>query len=76
LALLEDAQADIVIMAHRGLEGFATVADVWRGNLVGSRIAVRFWRVPRDQLPADRSEQVTWLYRTWAMVDEWVVAQG
>ena len=76
LALLEDAQADIVIMAHHGLEGFATVADVWRGNLVGSRISVRFWRIPRAQLPKDRAEQVTWLYRIWAMVDEWVVAQG
>jgi 1-acyl-sn-glycerol-3-phosphate acyltransferase len=75
LALLEGADADVVILAHHGLEGFATVADVWRGALVGSRISVRFWRIPRARLPEDRSAQVNWLYQVWAQVDEWVAAQ-
>jgi 1-acyl-sn-glycerol-3-phosphate acyltransferase len=75
LALLDAARADIVVMAHHGLEGFATAADVWKGTLVGSRLRVRFWRIPREQIPEERTAQVGWLYRVWGEVDDWVVAQ-
>jgi 1-acyl-sn-glycerol-3-phosphate acyltransferase len=72
LALLEASQADVVVLAHRGLEGFASVADTWDGGLVGSTVYVRFWRIPRSRIPADRDERVKWLYRTWADVDRWI----
>ena len=72
LALLDATSADVVVLAHRGLEGFATVKDIWSGDLVGSRIDVRLWRVPRSDIPEGRSQRVEWLYRIWADIDVWV----
>jgi len=72
LALLESTGADVVVFAHRGLHGMASVADIWRGGFVGSRVEVAIWRVPRGEVPNDRSERVEWLFRLWAEIDEWV----
>lgn len=71
MALL-DSGADVVVCAHWGLDGFAHVADVWSGKLVGRTVRVRFWRVPATEIPAERSERVDWLYETWRRVDEWI----
>lgn len=76
LAILESTTADVVVLAHRGLEGLATVADIWRGGLVGSRIEVELRRVPRDRIPGSRPEMLEWLYRLWADVDAWVAGQS
>lgn len=73
LALLESTTADVVVLAHRGLEGFATVSDVLSGDLVGRTVTVKFWRIPRDSIPAGRSDRVEWLFRVWLTVDSWVV---
>jgi 1-acyl-sn-glycerol-3-phosphate acyltransferase len=72
LALLEASDADVLVFAHRGLEGLATVRDIWRGDLVGSTIDIAIWRVPRADIPQSRAERVEWLFRLWAQVDAWV----
>jgi 1-acyl-sn-glycerol-3-phosphate acyltransferase len=74
LALLDGSSADVVVLAHVGLEGFATAKDIWKGDLVGTRLTIRFWRIPRSEIPEGRVERVRWLYEVWAEVDEWVVA--
>ncbi|MGC2240416.1 MAG: lysophospholipid acyltransferase family protein [Acidimicrobiia bacterium] len=75
LALLEATIADVVVLAHRGLEGFARVKDIWSGGLVGSTIDVHFWRVPRSSIPEGRSARVEWLFEIWADVDAWVAGK-
>lgn len=72
LALLDATDADVVVLAHRGLEGLATIPDIWRGSLVGSTISVRLWRIPRTKIPLPRTDRVGWLSGVWADVDEWV----
>jgi 1-acyl-sn-glycerol-3-phosphate acyltransferase len=75
LALLDGhTQADVVMLAHRGLEGFATVADVWRGGLVGRTVQARMWRVPRSAIPLARDQRAAWLDEQWAAVDDFVGA--
>lgn len=74
LALLDSTDADVVVLAHHGLEGLATARDIWEGDLVGSQISVRMWRVPRSEIPASRSGRVEWLYRLWIEIDDWVVS--
>jgi len=76
LSLLEAGDADVVIFAHRGLEGLAKVRDIWRGDLVGSQIDIAVWRVPRAQIPQLRAERVEWLFRLWAEVDDWVCSEN
>jgi len=72
LALLEASSADVVVLAHRGLEGFARIRDMWSGALVGSRIDLEFWRVPFSEIPEDREARIAWLFELWADVDTWV----
>jgi 1-acyl-sn-glycerol-3-phosphate acyltransferase len=73
LTLLEEApDADVVICAHTGFDGFETVREVWSGGLVGRTIRVRFRRHPAATVPAGREERVRWLYDRWLEVDAWV----
>ena len=74
LAILEAIDADVVVLAHRGLEGFSGLNDIWTGAVVGARVDVKIWRVDRDLIPQGRSERTEWLYRLWAEVDDWVSA--
>lgn len=70
LALLAAAAAaDVLLVAHSGLEGLESLADVARAGAVGRRIRVRIWRVPRAAIPQERDTQVRWLYDEWARVD-------
>lgn len=73
LAILEASPADVVVLAHVGLEGLATVREMWAGGLVGATIQVAMWRIPRSTVPTNRNDQVVWLFELWRAVDEWVV---
>jgi 1-acyl-sn-glycerol-3-phosphate acyltransferase len=72
LALLEGCGSDVVVMVHRGLDGFARIADIWRGAMVRRHVDVAFWRVPRAEIPTDRSERADWLFDLWTRVDRWM----
>ena len=75
LALLEAApDTDVVFCAHRGLEGMRSVRDFGSGALVGAILRVRFWRVPRAQVPDDRDQRLAWLHAEWTKVDAFAEA--
>ena len=76
LAMIDARPLDVVVMAHRGLEGFAEIRDIWSGGLVGSAVHVRFWRIPSSEIPADDADRRLWLFTTWSDVDAWVTAEG
>ncbi|HEX6299728.1 MAG TPA: 1-acyl-sn-glycerol-3-phosphate acyltransferase [Acidimicrobiia bacterium] len=75
LAILDVTDADVVVLAHHGLEGLATVREIWEGCLVRSLISVRMWRVKRHEIPQERGERVAWLYRLWREIDDWVISK-
>jgi len=73
LALLRRApQADVVICGHVGLGGFASIADMTSGALVGRTIRVEFWRYPASSLPEGDEARAAWIYDRWAELDRWV----
>jgi 1-acyl-sn-glycerol-3-phosphate acyltransferase len=73
LALLDRcAGADLIVMAHAGLEGIVRIPDLWAGSLVGRTLRVEFWRVPRASLPAGREARIDWIYDQWERLDRWV----
>ena len=52
LAALDAApDADVVLVAHTGLDHLRTVADVWRELPMDKQIIMRWWQVPRDEIP-------------------------
>ena len=71
LALL-DSGADVVIGTHHGLEGFAKVADLWSGALVGRRITVALTRIGAADIPGGRRDRIEWLYDRWGEIDQWI----
>jgi 1-acyl-sn-glycerol-3-phosphate acyltransferase len=66
--------ADVIFVAHAGLDRLVTVADVWRSLPVNQVIRARWWRVPAAEVPrsADREAQVQWLYGWWERIDTWI----
>lgn len=77
LALLDAAPgADVVFLAHTGLDRVRSIGDLHRGGLVGQAIRVRVWRCARGTLPEDREGRVRWLSAQWQAMDDWVGASG
>ena len=75
LAALDAApSADVVLVAHTGLDHMATVADVWRELPMDKRIVMRWWQVPREEIPDGREEQIDWLFGWWERIDDWIAA--
>ena len=72
LTLLDAApDADVLVIAHRGLEGLANVTDLLSGSVVGKTVQVRFWRIPASEIPEGR-ERRRWLFELWKRVDDFV----
>jgi len=73
LAALDAAPtADIVPVAHTGLDHLVTVADMWRELPMDKSIVMRWWRVPHDDIPTDRDARIEWLFRWWEHIDTWI----
>lgn len=64
--------ADVLFMAHTGLEGAGRVEDLFNGVLLDATVRVRFWRVPFDEIPKQRAERIEWLYDWWERMDRWI----
>jgi 1-acyl-sn-glycerol-3-phosphate acyltransferase len=74
LALLDACpEADVLVVAHTGFEGIETFGDTWAGSLIGRRVRVALWRVPRATIPRSDDERARWLDDLWEGVDAWVV---
>ncbi len=68
--------ADVIFVAHAGLDGLVSVGDVWRELPINQTVRARWWRIPFDQVPrdADHDAQVKWLYDWWERIDAWISA--
>lgn len=64
--------ADVIFVAHTGLDALITVGDVWRSLPMEQVIKARWWRVPASEVPRERAEVVRWLYDWWERIDDWI----
>jgi 1-acyl-sn-glycerol-3-phosphate acyltransferase len=73
LAALDAApEADVVLVAHTGLDHLVTVRDLWRELPMDKVLVMRWWQVSRDEIPADREARIEWLFGWWERIDAWV----
>lgn len=73
LAALDAApDADVVLVAHTGLDHLVTVGDIWRELPMDKQIMMRWWQVPRSEIPEDREERIDWLFAWWERIDAWI----
>jgi 1-acyl-sn-glycerol-3-phosphate acyltransferase len=71
-ALAAAPHADVVFVAHTGLEHLSTVRDIWRGLPMDKTLYLRWWFVPAAEIPDGEAEQTDWLYRWWETIDDWI----
>jgi 1-acyl-sn-glycerol-3-phosphate acyltransferase len=66
--------ADVIFVAHAGLDQLASVGDVWRSLPAGVVVRAKWWRVPVNEVPRSlgHEAQVQWLYEWWKRIDTWI----
>jgi 1-acyl-sn-glycerol-3-phosphate acyltransferase len=66
--------ADVIFVAHTGLDKLVSVRDVWQNLPVEQPLRAQWWRVPCESVPRDvpKEEQVQWLYAWWERIDAWI----
>lgn len=73
LAALQNApDADVVWVAHTGVDHLYGVGDVWRELPMDKLITMRWWRVPAAEVPRERDAQIDWLFSWWERIDTWI----
>jgi 1-acyl-sn-glycerol-3-phosphate acyltransferase len=65
-------EADVVLVAHTGLDHLVTVRDLWRELPMDKVLVMRWWHVSRADIPADRDAQIEWLFGWWEHIDTWI----
>jgi 1-acyl-sn-glycerol-3-phosphate acyltransferase len=75
-ALAACPDADVIFVAHTGLDRLAGVRDIWRSLLADMEVQAHWWRVPSADVPraASHEARVAWLYEWWERVDAWITA--
>ena len=71
-ALRAAPHADVVFVAHTGLEHLSTVRDLWRGLPMDKTLHLRWWFVPAHEVPREEAQLTDWLYQWWETIDAWI----
>ncbi len=75
-ALLDAAPgADVIVVAHAGLDDYPRLALLARNAPLRDPITVAAWRSTRAAIPDDHRERTEWLDAQWQRIDEWIDAQ-
>jgi 1-acyl-sn-glycerol-3-phosphate acyltransferase len=71
-ALAAAPTADVVMVAHTGMDHLLTVGDVWRELPMDKRLVMQWWHIPRSEIPEGRDAQIDWLFGWWERIDVWI----
>ena len=64
--------ADVVFVAHTGLDHVQSASDVWRALPLAGPVEVTWWTVQAGQVPEPEADRLRWLEENWAKVDDWI----
>lgn len=73
-ALTAAIDADVLIVAHTGLEHLDSLKAMWRYLPMDTEIRLHWEHIPAEQVPRDPEEISVWLYDGWLRIDVWVEA--
>ena len=73
-ALAAAPHADVVFVAHSGLDHLLTLGDIWRNLPQDKELRLRWSFVPAAEVPRDERAQIDWLYGWWEDMDRWIAA--
>lgn len=73
LALLDALPAaDVVVIAHAGLDRFGSFRELARAVPLRDPIRVGAWRLGAHEIPSGDMERIRWLDEQWVRVEGWV----
>ena len=64
--------ADVLFVAHTGLEQLSSVSDLWHGLPMDREVRLTWWTVRREDIPVDAEDRVRWLFEWWERIDLWI----
>ncbi|SFY49820.1 1-acyl-sn-glycerol-3-phosphate acyltransferase [Streptomyces sp. F-1] len=64
--------ADVVFVAHTGLDVLHSARTVWSRLPLRDAVRARWWRVPAGRIPEGEDARSKWLLAQWARVDRWI----
>lgn len=73
-ALTAARDADVVVVAHTGLEHLSSVKAMWRYMPLDTEIRLHWEHVPASKVPREPAAVSVWLYERWEAIDTWVAA--
>jgi 1-acyl-sn-glycerol-3-phosphate acyltransferase len=68
--------ADVVVMAHTGLDRFGSFTELAKAVPLREPIRVIAWRVPAAEIPNGDHDRTRWLDEQWLRVDNWIARSG
>ena len=71
-AIAASPHADVVFVAHTGLEALSSMGALWRALPLREPIVGRYWRLAPSEVPDGRDAQIDWLYTWWGTIDTWI----
>ncbi len=71
-ALDASSEADVLFVAHTGLEQLSSIRDLWHGLPMDREVRLTYWTVPRSEVPDGHAERIDWLADWWARIDGWI----
>jgi len=76
LALLDALPlADVVVIAHAGLDRYPSLRELARSVPLRDPIRLTAWRTPAAEIPTESDRRIAWLDDQWCRVDSWVDSQ-
>lgn len=72
LALLDTIPADVVVIAHTGLDHYASFTELAKAVPLSDPILVNARRIPANQIPVGDIDRILWLDEQWILVNSWV----
>jgi 1-acyl-sn-glycerol-3-phosphate acyltransferase len=64
--------AELVFLAHTGLDHIQSVRQTWQGIPLTHPVEVTWWTIPVERVPSDEDARLRWLAGNWAEIDAWI----
>ncbi|WP_329519181.1 hypothetical protein [Spirillospora sp. NBC_01491] len=74
-AIAAAPDADVVFVAHSGLEDMDSAGDVWRSLPLTAPVHAHWWRIAAENVPRDPEARSEWFHEQWERVDTWIDAR-
>ncbi|MFC4035876.1 hypothetical protein ACFO3J_31055 [Streptomyces polygonati] len=75
-ALTAAPTADVLFVAHAGLDVIASPRAAWSFLPFRRPVRVHWWRIPAAEIPAGDAARSEWLLGQWERMDRWTAEQA